>query len=171
MKSYTMQLKRRGLKPTNFPDQDAKLLQKEFDKEFEAEREEREKRQAEEAEKRQAAEQAEKRKRQLERQLADETDAVSNNHRAAVYIDLINFNLTPPDLVVELEDTIAIRALVKTLRPNVSLRSLDLCRCNLRDDVGVELAAALQHNRGESLLNNKNNEKKKKKKKYCLQRW
>lgn len=145
--SFVLQLKRRGLKPTNFPDQDAKLLQKEFDKEFEAEKEERAKRQAEEAEKRQAAEQAEKRKRQLERQLADESDAVANNHRAAVYIDLINFNLTPPDLVIELDDTVAIRALVKTLRPNLSARSLDLCRCNLRDDVGVELATAMQSNK------------------------
>lgn len=53
-------------------------------------------------------------------------------------------NATPPDAIIRAHP-IAQRAFVKSLEMNHSLTTLDLCRSNLGDDVGIELAKVRTH--------------------------
>jgi len=89
---------------------------------------------------RKAEEEAELRKRRLlERQRAEEEDAVNSDPRVKFWIELVEENATPPDAIIRAHPT-AQRALVKSLELNRSLLTLDLCRSSLGDDVGTQLA-------------------------------
>uniref|UniRef100_A0A7S1GBD9 Uncharacterized protein n=1 Tax=Bicosoecida sp. CB-2014 TaxID=1486930 RepID=A0A7S1GBD9_9STRA len=144
-KALRDELEKRGIKPTGFPADDIRLLQARFDQEWAAEKQERDaKRFA--AQQRKQAEEAELRKRRLlERQRAEEEDAVNSDARVRFWIDLVKDNATPADTVLRVSP-VATRAFAKALRDNTSLVTLDLCRCELKDDVGIELAKVLMTN-------------------------
>jgi hypothetical protein len=75
----------------------------------------------------------------LERQKSQEDEAVLADKRVAFWIDLLQRDATPPDMVLRV-DPVAFRAFVKAMLPgNASLRSLDACGCKLHDDVGVQV--------------------------------
>lgn len=139
------QLEKRGLSPSGFPEDDIAKLQVKLDEEWAAEKAERDKKRFA-AQQRKQAEEAELRKRRLlERQRAEEEDAVNSDARVRFWIDLVKDNATPTDTVLRVSP-VATRAFVKALRDNTSLITLDLCRCSLKDDVGVELAKVLMTN-------------------------
>ncbi len=115
-----------------------------LDHEWESSKAEREKEREAELARRRSAEQAEKKKRQLERQLADEADAVRNDPKLAFWMKLAQASKTPPEMCLQGSSPVGIRAFVKVLGSCTSLRSLDLSRCRLRDDVGRYLAESLR---------------------------
>ncbi len=80
--------------------------------------------------------------RVLERQKSQEDEAVLSDKRVAFWIDLLQRDATPPDMVLRV-DPVAFRAFVKAMIPgNTSLRSLDACGSKLQDDVGVQVRAS-----------------------------
>jgi hypothetical protein len=64
------------------------------------------------------------------------------------FVSLLRTNSTPPDMVLRATPT-AIRAFLKAIAEtgNTSLRGLDLCDCQLGDDVGIEVGNCLKLNR------------------------
>lgn len=144
-KQLIEELERRGLKPTGFPADDCRLLQKAFDTEFEAEKSERLRAHAEAAAKRKALEEAQRLQRLAQEQQKAEDDALAADPRATYLLELIKTNATPVELCVRAKPT-AIRALMKELGKNTSLRYLDLCNCGLEDDVGLLIGQVLRTN-------------------------
>lgn len=145
-KQMIEELERRGLKPTGFPADDARLLQKAFDAEFEAHREDMMKERAEAARRKKIEEENRRREQFLSQQRGEEEAALAADPYAAFTLDLIKRSATPPELCPRMAP-IAARALVKCLGDNTSLVSLDLSNMSLGDDVGTELARALRSNR------------------------
>jgi hypothetical protein len=74
LKQVTEELASRSLKPTGFPEDDIKLLQRAFNEEFEREKEERSKKRAEALERRKAEEAALSLQRFMERQVRNSSD-------------------------------------------------------------------------------------------------
>jgi hypothetical protein len=144
-KSIAEELERRGQRPTGFPDEDVKALQRLFDAEFEADREERMRARRDAARKRRAEEEALRAARALERARREEADALAADPSASFLHGLIVSSQTPPDIAPRAA-TASVRALVKALASNRSVRSLDLVGCRLGDDVGRELGVALAAN-------------------------
>ena len=141
------ELSKRGLKPSGFPLDDARRLQVFLDQEWEATKSER----------LQEARIAHARKRKLEAvmaakaheelQLREEAEAMAKDATAAFYLRLIVENATPPSLCLRALTPPAMRACVKALCANTSLRALDLSGCRLDDDaIGRALAQLLAHN-------------------------
>lgn len=81
----------------------------------------------------------------LERQASEEEEAIVSNKQVAFWMDLIRTNSTPRTMTVRFEP-IAVRAVVKAIAHNSSLVAIDLCNCNLQDDVGVEIGRMLAVN-------------------------
>lgn len=80
-------------------------------------------------------------------QRREEEEALAADPQSAFLVGLVLSNTTPEHMVLR-AGPIAIRAFIKAMGPapgakdgNTSLRSLDLCGCNLADDVGVEVRA------------------------------
>ena len=147
-KQLAEELVSRGLKPTGFPEDDVKMLQKAFNAEFEAEKETRIKEMREALARRRAEEEALRLQRLLEKQKREEEEAVAASPHLAFLIEQLRANATAPDMVVR-DRPVGIRAFLKAAvaANNGSMRSLDLCGCALGDDVGVELGNLLKANK------------------------
>ena len=147
-KQLAEELVSRGLKPTGFPEDDVKMLQKAFNAEFEAEKETRIKEMREALARRRAEEEALRLQRLLEKQKREEEEAVAASPHLAFLIEQLRANATAPDMVVR-DRPVGIRAFLKAAvaANNGSMRSLDLCGCALGDDVGVEIGNLLKANK------------------------
>jgi hypothetical protein len=148
-KQLQEELVSRGLKPSGFPEDDMKTLQKIFNAEFEAEKETKMAERREALKKRRAEEEALKMQRILEKQKREEEEAVAQSPLISLFIDQLKSNTTAPDLVLREKPT-AIRAFVKAAiaSNNTSMHCLDVIGCNLGDDVGVEIGALIRVNKG-----------------------
>jgi hypothetical protein len=71
-------------------------------------------------------------------QQREEEEAVADDKRVAFWIDLLRHDATPSDMALRV-DPIAARAFIKSAVKNSSLQGLDMCGCQLQDDVGVEV--------------------------------
>lgn len=81
----------------------------------------------------------------LENQRREEQDAVTGDTRVSFWMNLIMTDRTPPEMAWRVPP-VAVRALVKALPSNTSLVALDLCNCELKDDVGEALGRMLATN-------------------------
>ena len=147
-KQLAEELIQRNLKPTGFPEDDIKLLQKHLNAEFEAEKEQKLKERKEALLRRRAEEDANRMQKFLEKQKAEEEDALSKDNQMVFNIELLQHNRTPADMILR-GAPIAIRAFIKaiTATNNTSLKSLDLCQCFLGDDVGIEIGTCIKMNK------------------------
>ncbi len=140
------EMERRGLKPTGFVEDDTKKLQVVLDLEFETDKAEimRERRAI--AERKRAEEDALRLQRFMEKCAREEAEALHADEHAAFLTDLAHNNSTPAEVVFRALPN-AVRAFVKSLATCSSLLYLDLCNCNLGDDVGAEVSkeAATTH--------------------------
>lgn len=142
------ELDRRGLRPTGFTTQDARLLQGYLDAEYDAEVDSHRLRKAEiDANRKRDRELAAETER-LERESAEEKTAVSNDTTLDGWINLVSTDAGPEHMTIRGVIPAGIRAFVKALAAsgNTTLRSLDMCRCGLGDDVGTCLGALLSAN-------------------------
>ena len=139
----------RGLKPSGFPEDDIKALQKVLNVEFESQKEALIKERREAIKRRRAEEEALRMQRFLEKQKREEEDAVSGSPQLTFFLEQLRANATAPDMTVR-DRPVGIRAFLKaaTAAGNVSLQSLDLVGCGLGDDVGVEVGALIRVNKG-----------------------
>ena len=136
----SVELERRDLKPTGFWSDEVKKLQVEFDKEFEKERSEVDKREEARIAERRMGETV--RKASREQALREEEEAIVDSPKMSFWADLIKANKTPPAATLELNDVLC-RAISKLIMDNRSLTSLDLSRNALTDNSGVFIAKML----------------------------
>lgn len=141
-KQLVEELERRGIKPTGFPEDDIKKLQRALDDEFDAEKEERVRARKDALEKKRQEEEALLLQRFLEKCAREEAEALEEDGRAAFFADLARHNATPTELIFRSSPN-AVRAFVKTLGACTSLQYLDLCNSSLADDVGAEVSLFL----------------------------
>jgi hypothetical protein len=148
-KQLAEELVARGLKPSGFPEDDIKALQKHLNAEFESQKEALIKERREALKKRRAEEEALRMQRFLEKQKREEEEAVAASPQLAFFIEQLRANATAPDMVVR-DRPVGIRAFLKAAiaTGNHSLQSLDLVGCALGDDVGVEVGALIRVNKG-----------------------
>lgn len=140
------EMERRHLHPKGFLTDDAKELQKYFDKEYEqdlakikAERREERKRERKKA-------LLHKKRLQLEKQLKDEEEAVAADDQVATWLGAIRGDLTRDTARIRC-DSITARTIAKALWTNRSLTAVDLSRNKLSDFAGAQLARMLKRNR------------------------
>lgn len=143
-KQLVEELERRGLKPTGFPEDDIKKLQKALNEEFESEKEERMRQRREALEKRRQEEEALRLQRFLEKSAREEAEALQADPRAAFLADLARHNATPAEMVLRAAPN-AVRAFVKVLTTCTTLHYLDMCNSKLGDDVGAEVRTMPYH--------------------------
>jgi len=143
------ELEKRGLKASGFPDDDARRLQVLLDAEWEATKAERMKEARAAALKKMELDQALARRKRAEAQLREEESTVASDEVASLLLRCVAEGATPPSLELRALAPAAVRALVKALAANTSLKSLDLMGCNLTDDaVAGALGDMLAANRG-----------------------
>ena len=143
------ELEKRGLKASGFPDDDARRLQVLLDAEWEATKAERLKEARAAALKKAELDRELARRKLAEAQLREEESTVAADEVASLLLRCVAEGATPPSLELRALAPAAVRALVKALAGNTSLRSLDLVGCNLTDDaVAGALGDMLARNRG-----------------------
>ena len=138
------ELRRRNLRVSGFTD-DVKLLQLHLDEEWalEVEQLNQLRRARDDARQKQADAVALEQRLRAEQQ--EEVDAVARDPKLSYWIELAQGNKTPAHMSVRDVEPIGLRAFVKSLAHCTTLRSLDVCHCGLKDDVGfgVTLGATL----------------------------
>lgn len=139
------ELEKRNIKSTGFPDTDKDLLQKAFDAEFEADREDARARRKEA--KRRAALQAglQKRRMLMESTLQEEQDALALDHQVTMMLELVRENNTATTMRLDVNSVTA-RVLAKAMWANNTITCLDLSSNNLNDHAGSYLARILKRN-------------------------
>lgn len=139
------ELEKRNIKSTGFPDTDKDLLQKAFDSEFEADREDARIRRKEA--KRRAALQAglQKRRMLMESTLQEEQDALAMDHQVTMMLELVRENNTATTMRLDV-NSITARVLAKAMWANNTITCLDLSSNNLNDHAGSYLARILKRN-------------------------
>jgi hypothetical protein len=143
------ELEKRGLKASGFPDDDARRLQVLLDAEWEATKVERMKEARAAALKKMELDAALSRRKHAEAQLREEEATAASDETAALLLRCVAEDATPPSLELRALAPAAVRALVKALSSNTSLKSLDLVGCNLTDDaVAGALGDMLARNKG-----------------------
>lgn len=143
------ELEKRGLKASGFPDDDARRLQVLLDQEWEATKAERMKEARAAALKKTELGQALARRKFAEEQLREEEATVAGDAVASQLLRFVAEGCTPPSLELRSLAPAAVRALVKALGANTSLKALDLVGCNLADDaVAAALGDMLAANKG-----------------------
>lgn len=151
-----MQLDKRGLKTTGFPDTDREILQKAFDEEFKQDLENARARRREG--KRRAARQAglQRRRLHMEQMLEEEEDEMAKNHQVGMLVSLVKENQLHGSIKVDIT-SIGARALAKALWDNTSILCIDLSSNDLNDHSGSYLARILKRNNTISKLELDNN--------------
>lgn len=144
-KALVEEMEKRGMRPSGFPDEDIKALQKAFDSEWEGEKEERIRQREDALLKKKQEEEAMRLQRYSEKQLREEEDAMLNDPDAAFMLKLIQDNRAPETLILRGSNSV-IRCLIKALGDNQNVKRLDLIGCGLTDDVGAEIGNLLREN-------------------------
>lgn len=141
-----MQMEKRGIKTTGFPDTDRDLLQKEFDEEFKADLDNA--RAVKKEVKRRAARQAglQRRRMQMEKTLQEEHDELSRHHQTDMLLELVKENKLTPSARLDL-NSICARSLAKALWVNDTITCLDLSSNDLSDHSGSYLGRILKKNK------------------------
>ena len=86
-----------------------------------------------------------RRRRVIDRQRNAEAAAIREDPHVQFHLDLVKANTTPSEVTLRVAP-VATRAYVKALDDNRSIQTLDLCRSELADDVGIELGKAMARN-------------------------
>lgn len=143
--SCLLQLDKRNLKTTGFPDTDRDLLQRVFNEEFQNELEDLRAKRKEKQ--RKAAQQLglQRRRMLMEKTLQEEQDELAKNHQVSLMIDQVKDNLVRPSLRIEV-NSITARSLAKAMWVNDTVTCLDLSSIDLNDHAGCYLARILKHN-------------------------
>ena len=140
-----LQMEKRSLKSTGFPDTDREILQKAFNQEFMAKLDQE---RAESKErKRRAAQQAglHRRLMLMEETLKEEQDALAADHQVGIMIDLIKQNIVKQSIRIDL-NSITARSLAKAMLMNNTITCLELSSHNLNDHAGSYIARTLIRN-------------------------
>lgn len=140
------EMERRHLHPKGFLTDDAKELQRYFDKEYEQDLEKIKAEKRDERRREREKARLHKKKIQLEKQLKDEEEAIASDRQTRTWLRLIHDNLTH-DTARIVCDSITVRPIAKALWTNSSLTALDLCRNKLSDFAGAQVARILKRNR------------------------
>ena len=140
------EMERRGLHPRGFFEDDAKVLQAEFDKEHESyvESKRREKREAREMEAKQAI--IQKRRMVLDTQMMEERKELEEDKRLKADLDRIIGSICATHIRIGVND-ISVRSLSKAMWQNNNVLSLDVSNMNLTDLSGSYICRALKKNR------------------------
>lgn len=141
------EMERRHLHPKGFLTDDAKELQKYFDKEYEQDLEKIRVEKREQRKREREKVQLHKKRMQLEKQLKDEEAAVHADGQISTWLEVIRTNATPSHSARIRCDSVTVRALAKALWINTSLTALDLSRNALSDFAGAQIARVLKRNR------------------------
>ena len=140
------EMERRGLHPRGFFEDDAKVLQAEFDKEHESYVESKriEKIEARKIEEKQAT--IQKRKMIMETQLAEERNELEKDEVLKENLSLVASSTCKEHLRIEIND-ISVRSLAKAIWYNNNVKSLDVSNMNISDLSGSYICRALRKNR------------------------
>lgn len=146
LKDLLHEMEIRNLQPRGFFEDDAKLLQEDFDKEHEQyiESKRREKLEARELEASQATIRLRKALQEIE--LSEEKRELESNKRVDEWFRLIKQRCSPTLCRIDVNN-ISARTLARLLWSNDLICSLDVCNMNLSDSSGAYLARALKNNK------------------------
>lgn len=140
------EMENRGLQPRGFFEDDAKVLQAEFDKEHESyvQSKRREMVEAREIEAKQAI--IQNRKMTMDTQMKEERQALQKDRRFQKELGLIANGKCKPHLRIEVND-ITIRCIAKAVWQYNNIRSLDVSNMDLSDLSGSFICRSLRNNR------------------------
>lgn len=127
------ELEKRGMKSTGFPDDDARRLQVAFDAEYERDKAVNAAQHSATVAAKRLQARALRARRFLESLEVDEAESLTGDPRAGFLARVIAADATPASLTLRGLHVHAIRALVRALSSNTSLRELDLVGCDLSD--------------------------------------
>jgi Leucine Rich repeat len=142
-----MQMEKRNLKSTGFPDTDREILQRAFNEEFSLKIDEERAKLKER--RRRAAQQAglQRRRMLMEQSLQEEQDALAENHQVSMMIELIKENHQVSQSIRIDVNSVTARSLAKAMCLNSTITCLELSSNNLNDHAGSYIARILTRNK------------------------